>query len=190
MIDGVSPADWFAEEFLRFVLHQHDADRAPLVKILYASNFVEAMPHLSKYARRSKGEYADDPIAAEGYAAANAYTMTMIGESEEKKREAFLAMGFQEERASVLAKHDAVIFLNQQKIAGYKRELGQQEANELVTKVIAHECTHVVEHMLGKKIIVDFDYKHSFEHPAVERLLADFKRNIDTELQTRYGNFV
>ena len=190
MIDGVSPADWFAAEFLRFVLHQHGAEHVPLVKALYASNFVEAMPQLSKYARRSKGEYADDPIATEGWAAANAYTMTMIRKPEEKKREAFLAMGFKEEQASVLAKHDAVILLNQQKILGYKTELGQQKANELVTKVLAHECTHVVEHMLGKKIIVDFDYKHRFEHPAVERLLADFKRNMGTEFQERYGNFV
>jgi hypothetical protein len=80
-----------------------------------------------------KSEYPDDPVAAEGWAVGNAYTMTMIGYPEEKKREAFLGMGFDKKYASMLAKLDAVIFLNQRKMLDFKTRLGQQEVNELIT---------------------------------------------------------
>jgi hypothetical protein len=191
MVNGVYRGDLFAADFIQFVLGQRGVGHVPVVRALFASNFAEAMPHISKYARTNEGEYPDDPIAAEGYAAANAYTLIMTGHPEWRKREELLRMGFEEEHASVLAKLDAVIFLNLRKMLDLKARLGQQEADKIVTDVLAHECTHVVEHMLGKKIIVNFDYKHRFEHQAVERLIADFKSSVgEEEFAKRYGKLV
>jgi hypothetical protein len=191
MANGVYRGDLFAADFLRFVLRQHGIGHVPVVKAIFAGNFAEAMPHLSKYARTNEGEYPDDPIAAEGYAAANAYNLIMTGHPEWKKREELLRMGFEEGHASMLAKLDAVIFLNLRKMLDLKTRLGQEEVDKLVTDVLAHECTHVVEDMLAKKIIVNFDYKHRFEHQAVERLLADFKSSVgEEEFARRYGKLI